>query len=229
MNALNPTRKIISFIEDVMAEHRLAMSKKEVRQMAEERFASLNLSPNVLDSYPNELSGGMKQRTVIAVSTILNPKVLVADEPTSALDVTSQKLVIKLLKDLMDKRFISSIIFITHELPLLYHISDDIMIMYAGQIVEKAMARQIIFEPIHPYTKRLMGSIILPEAGMKRHKLEAIPGVPPNLKSPPPGCRFAERCLYTREECKKDLIENIKSGDREYRCILVNAQGVVGK
>lgn len=218
MNALNPTLRIIRFIEDIMKEHRPELTKKQVWDMAAERFETLNLSPRVLNAYPNELSGGMKQRTVIAISTILNPKVLIADEPTSALDVTSQKAVIKLLKSLLDKGFIRSLVFITHELPLLYHVTDDIMVMYAGEIVERGTAEQMIFDPIHPYTKKLMGSIIVPEEGMKGHKLAAIPGTPPNLKNVPEGCRFADRCTYAQEACRQGKIANKTLGDRTYRC-----------
>ncbi|GIO92770.1 dipeptide/oligopeptide/nickel ABC transporter ATP-binding protein [Paenibacillus lactis] len=220
MNALNPTLRIIRFIEDIMKEHRPELTKKQVWDMAAERFETLNLSPRVLNAYPNELSGGMKQRTVIAISTILNPKVLIADEPTSALDVTSQKAVIKLLKSLLDKGFIRSLVFITHELPLLYHVTDDIMVMYAGEIVERGTAEQMIFDPIHPYTKKLMGSIIVPEEGMKGHKLAAIPGTPPNLKNVPEGCRFADRCKYAQEACRQGKIANKTLGDRTYRCIV---------
>ena len=144
----------------------------------------------------------MKQRTVIAVSVILSPKVLIADEPSSALDVTSQKMVIKMLKDLMENGFIKSMIFITHELPLLYNVTDDIMVMYAGQIVEKATAKEAVFDPLHPYAKGLMGSIIVPESGLRDVKLTAIPGVPPNLKNPPAGCRFAERCKYVSRNAR---------------------------
>ncbi len=219
MNALNPTLKIIRFIEDIMKEHRPELSKKQVWQMAAERFETLNLSPQVLNSFPNELSGGMKQRTVIAISTILNPKVLIADEPTSALDVTSQKAVIKLMKDLLQKQFIKSLVFITHELPLLYHVTDDIMVMYAGEIVERGTAQQMIFDPVHPYTKKLMGSIIVPEEGMKEHKLAAIPGAPPNLKQVPAGCRFSDRCSYVQEQCKQGKIEDRSEGGRMYRCL----------
>ena len=156
----------------------------------------------MLQKYPVELSGGMKQRTVIAVAVILAPKVLIADEPSSALDVTSQKMVIKMLRDMMDSGFIKAMIFITHELPLLYNVADEIMVMYAGQIVEHATAKQAVFDPLHPYSKGLMGSIIVPESGLRDVKLTAIPGVPPNLKNPPAGCRFAERCKYVRPECK---------------------------
>jgi peptide/nickel transport system ATP-binding protein len=218
MNALNPTMKIIRFIEDIMNEHQPELNKQQVWQMAAERFETLNLSPNVLNAYPNELSGGMKQRTVIAISTILNPKVLIADEPTSALDVTSQKAVVKLLKNLLDKKFIKSLVFITHELPLLYHVTDDIMVMYAGEIVERGTAHQMIFDPLHPYTKKLMGSIIVPEEGMKEHKLAAIPGAPPNLKHIPDGCRFADRCSFTKDECRSGKVENRTMNGRIYRC-----------
>jgi len=218
MNALNPTMKIIRFIEDIMKEHRPELSKQQVWELAAERFQTLNLSPNVLNSYPNELSGGMKQRTVIAISTILNPKVLIADEPTSALDVTSQKAVVKLLKDLLDKKFIKSLVFITHELPLLYHVTDDIVVMYAGEIVERGTAHQMIFDPLHPYTKKLMGSIIVPEEGMKGHKLAAIPGAPPNLKKAIVGCRFAERCSFAKDSCRTGKIESRTVDGRIYRC-----------
>ena len=127
----------------------------------------LGLPPEVLQKYSVELSGGMKQRTVIATSVILSPKVLIADEPSSALDVTSQKMVIKMIVDLMEKGIIKSLIFITHELPLLYHVTDDIMVMYAGQIVEKGTADEVVFDPIHPYSRALMRSIIVPEAGLR--------------------------------------------------------------
>lgn len=219
MNALNPTRKIIRFIEDVIRAHEPKASKKDIRDMAAKRFELLGLPANVLDKYPVELSGGMKQRTVIAISTILSPKVLIADEPSSALDVTSQKMVIKMLKDLMEKGFIKSMIFITHELPLLYNVTDDIMVMYAGQIVEKGTAKEMVFDPIHPYSKGLMGSIIVPEAGTRGVKLTAIPGTPPNLKNPPQGCRFAERCKYATADCKFGTIAVKEFGEgRSYRC-----------
>jgi peptide/nickel transport system ATP-binding protein len=151
---------------------------------------------------------------------ILCPKVLIADEPSSALDVTSQKMVIKMLLDLMDKGIIKSMIFITHELPLLYNVTDDIMVMYAGQIVESGTAKEAVFDPLHPYSKGLMGSIIVPESGLREVKLTAIPGTPPNLKNPPAGCRFAERCKYVTPECKTRSVDLIKvDGGRAYRCI----------
>jgi peptide/nickel transport system ATP-binding protein len=219
MNALNPTQKIIRFVEDVIHAHDPRISKKAIYDLARERFEILGLPMEVLQKYSVELSGGMKQRTVIAISTILSPKVLIADEPSSALDVTSQKMVIKMLKDLMDKGFIKAMIFITHELPLLYNVTDDIMVMYAGQIVEKGTAKEVVFDPIHPYSKGLMGSILVPEAGARENKIVAIPGTPPNLKKPPEGCRFADRCKYVTPVCKAmSAPEKTFENGREYRC-----------
>lgn len=221
MNALNPTQKIISFIEDVVRAHYPKKSKKDIYDLACERFESLNLSREILGKYPVELSGGMKQRTVIAVSTILSPKVLIADEPTSALDVSSQKVVIKMLKNLMERGIVKSMIFITHELPLLYNVTDDIMVMYAGQIVEKGTAEEVVFNPLHPYSKALMNSMIVPEAGMKDVKLTPIPGTPPSLKNPPQGCRFADRCKYAFSKCKVENIPEVYTQNgRMYKCLL---------
>lgn len=221
MNALNPTQKIIHFIEDVIQEHDLYVTKKDIYDRAKILFETLGLPAEVLEKYPVELSGGMKQRTVIAVSVLLLPKVLIADEPSSALDVTSQKMVIKMLKQLMDTGLISSMIFITHELPLLYNVTDDIMVMYAGQIVEKGSSHETVFDPLHPYSKGLMGSIIVPEEGLRDVKLTAIPGVPPNLKKPPAGCRFAERCKFVRPACRVTTVPLQEiGGGRAYRCII---------
>jgi len=221
MNALNPTLKVIDFLEDVVQAHDFYLNKKEFYERASGLFETLGLPASVLEKYPVELSGGMKQRTVIAVSVILLPKVLIADEPSSALDVTSQKMVIKMLKHLLESGLIGSLIFITHELPLLYNVTDDIMVMYAGQIVEKATAKQAVFDPLHPYAKGLMGSIIVPESGLREVKLAAIPGVPPNLKKPPSGCRFAERCKFVRPECKANSVALSEiGGGRTYRCII---------
>jgi peptide/nickel transport system ATP-binding protein len=221
MNALNPTQKVINLVEDVIQAHNPAATKKDIYELARHSFNTLGLPEEVLQKYPVELSGGMKQRTVIAISVILFPKVLIADEPSSALDVTSQKMVIKMLRDLMEKGIIKSMIFITHELPLLYNVTDDIMVMYAGQIVEKGSAKEAVFDPLHPYSKGLMGSIIVPEKGLRDVKLAAIPGVPPNLKKPPPGCRFADRCKYVRPVCRAINVEPCElEGGRSYRCII---------
>ena len=221
MNALNPTQRIIRFVEDVVRAHDSKADKKQIRELAEARFAELGLPKEVLDKHAVELSGGMKQRTVIAVSTILNPKVLIADEPSSALDVTSQKMVIKMMRQLMEKGYIKAMLFITHELPLLYNVTDDIMVMYAGQIVERGSAKEMVFDPMHPYSHGLMNSILVPEEGIRGNKLTAIPGTPPNLKRPPKGCRFAERCKYARPECHYTAPPQKPFDDgRMYRCLM---------
>lgn len=221
MNALNPTQKIISFIEDVVRAHDPGIARKDIYDLARQRFEVLGLPESVLNKHAVELSGGMRQRTVIAISTILSPKVLIADEPSSALDVTSQKMVIKMLKSLMEKGFIKSMIFITHELPLLYNVTDEIMVMYAGQIVEHGTAREMVFDPLHPYSRGLMGSILVPEEGVRGAKLTAIPGTPPNLKKPPKGCRFADRCRYAKPACMlHQIAESHLENGRMFRCYL---------
>ncbi len=225
MNALNPTQKVINFIEDVLKAHDLYITKDDIYERARKLFETLGLPAEVLQKYPVELSGGMKQRTVIATSVLLLPKVLIADEPSSALDVTSQKMVIKMLRQAMENGLIDCMIFITHELPLLKNVTDDIMIMYAGQIVEKGPAEEVVFNPLHPYAKGLMGSIMVPERGLRDIQLTAIPGVPPNLKNPPAGCRFAERCAFVRSECKTSSVGvRDAGGGRSYRCLLTKKE-----
>lgn len=205
MNSLNPTQKIGNFIVDVYREHFPEISKKEVLRRAKERLELLSLPERILNAYPHQLSGGMKQRTVTVISTLLNPKILIADEPTSALDVSSQKVVIKMLLDLLNLKIIKSIVFITHELPLLRHIADRIAVMYAGKIIEMGPMEKIIFDPLHPYSKLLLSAVLVPEPGIKSKKAESIPGVPPDLKSPPNGCRFYPRCPFMiRDLCDKN-------------------------
>lgn len=202
MNALNPTQKIIRFIEDVIHAHEPNMSKKDIYDLAKERFGILGLPAEVLEKHAVELSGGMKQRTVIAISTILSPKVLIADEPSSALDVTSQKMVIKMMRDLMEKGYIKSMIFITHELPLLYNVTDDIMVMYAGQIVESAPVATVFEHPWHPYTHGLLNSI--PSVDEKNKQLYVIKGTVPSPLFFSKACRFNPRCPYAQEKCRTD-------------------------
>jgi len=149
--------------------------------------------------------------------------VLIADEPSSALDVSSQKIVISMLRKMMKEGYVKSMIFITHELPLLRHVADDIVVMYAGELVEQGTTEEVIFDPVHPYTHALMGSIIVPEDGMKAQKLTAIPGAPPNLKRVPPGCRFRDRCAYATEKCAEQQRIGVtrfgKDDSRYHRCV----------
>jgi peptide/nickel transport system ATP-binding protein len=169
MNCLNPTRKIRKFAIDVLSEHEPNLTNADIEKRLNDRFLAIGLEPSVLDSFPVELSGGMKQRVVIAISTLMNPDVVIADEPTSALDVSTQKSVIIMLKDLMKKGYFGSMIFITHELPLLYHVADDIAVMHSGQIVEIGDCEQIIHAPTDKYTKMLMREAKKLDAHGARH------------------------------------------------------------
>ncbi|MDI3473506.1 MAG: peptide/nickel transport system ATP-binding protein, partial [Thermotogaceae bacterium] len=221
MNALNPTLKVKKFVIDLVKEHEPELSEDEILKRAAERFESLSLPRRVLDAYALELSGGMKQRTIVVISTMMNPEVVIADEPTSALDVSSQKIVIKLIKQLFEEKIIKSVIFITHELPILRHIATKIAVMYAGEFVEVGTMEQVIFDPVHPYSNALMNSIIVPEKGIKGKKLPSIPGAPPDPRLDIQGCRFAERCPLATEECKKAPIEMREVKGRLVRCIKV--------
>lgn len=224
MNALNPTQKISSFVVDVIREHYPEISKREAIERARERLDALGLPERVLSLYPHQLSGGMKQRVIIVISTLLNPQVLICDEPTSALDVSSQKVVIRLLMKLLREKIIRSIVFITHELPLLRHFSDRIAIMYAGKLAEIGPMNDVIFDPVHPYTKALMSSVLTAEVGTKQKQLTGIPGVPPDLKNPPAGCRFSPRCPYAMEKCKTQQPNPETKGDRTTWCWLTQTK-----
>ncbi len=221
MNALNPTQRVRNFAIDMLQEHFPEMTKAQAIDLARARIEELSLPVRVLDSYPHELSGGMKQRTIIVLSTLLDPKVLIADEPTSALDVTSQKIVIKLLLALLGEGIITSIAFITHELPLLRQVADRIAIMYAGKLVEVGSMDEIIFSPEHPYTRALMGSMLVPEKHIREQRIEAIPGVPPDLKDPPIGCRFHPRCQKRLPVCSQEEPPAKIVGDRTTWCWLM--------
>jgi peptide/nickel transport system ATP-binding protein len=169
LNSLNPTCKVKKFATDVMKNHEPSLSKREIYDRLEERFKAIGLDPRVLNMYPLELSGGMKQRVVIGISTLMNPQVVIADEPTSALDVSTQKSVIKMLLELMERKIFGSMIFITHELPLLYHVADDIAVMYDGKFVEVGESEQVIFRPTHAYSKQLMDAITKLSTSGQRH------------------------------------------------------------
>ena len=219
LNSLNPTRKIKDLAIDMIQSHSGPIDKKEICERLRERFNKIGLKADeILDSYAVQLPAGMKQRIVIGISTLLNPKVVIADEPTSALDVSTQKAVIKLLFDLMDSGIISSMIFITHELPLLRHVAGRIAVMYAGEFVEVGTTEQVIFDPRQPYTKSLMGAMLSAEPGQKNRRPVFIEGAPPNLKIPIKGCRFAERCPQVKPDCIQQQTIRVVA-DREVRCM----------
>lgn len=200
MNALNPVMRIYDQIVDAVRAHRKDFPEEEIRRRAEELFVSVGLAPEVLKMYPHELSGGMRQRVIIAMSLFLNPKLLIADEPTTALDVVVQRGILQLLKDI-NKKFGTTILLITHDMAVHAQIVDRLAIMYAGKIVEVGPVKDIFEKPLHPYTQLLIASI--PRAGEKR-RLAGIPGLPPDLRNPPPGCMFHPRCpLRIQGKCER--------------------------
>lgn len=199
MSAMNPTRKIGRMIRDLLAAHNVRYA--DVLPELERRLKLVGLDAEVLKRYPIELSGGMKQRVVLVLSTLLNPSLLIGDEVTSALDVSSQKAVARALVEFRDHGFVRSMIVITHDISVLFQVADTILVMYAGHLAEKAPARTIIDEPLHPYTKMLIGA--LPKVGdrYEEQQLEGIEGRPPSLLDPPAGCRFRARCPLAHDRC----------------------------
>ena len=202
MSALNPTRKVGRIAQDLLESR--GVSFDAIRAELDRRLDLVGLPQEVLGMYPFELSGGMKQRTVMVISTLLDPSLLIADEVTSALDVSSQRAVAEMLLEFRDRGFVKSMIVVTHDLAILYQIADTILIMYAGKLAEKAPAEAIVSSPLHPYTKLLIGS--LPEVGVRfsEHRLTGISGGPPSLIDPPGGCRFRDRCPLAFAKCVEE-------------------------
>jgi peptide/nickel transport system ATP-binding protein len=201
MSALNPTRKISRITADLLRCHGVRYA--QIRGELERRIALVGLDGDVLDRYPFELSGGMRQRVTLVMSTLLDPSLLVADEITSALDVSTQRAVGEMMMEFRNRGFVKTMIVITHDLSILAQIADSILVMYAGRLAEKAETDTIINAPRHPYTKMLLAS--LPEVGVRYEDtvLTGIPGRPPPMSSPPPGCRFKDRCPFAAARCEQ--------------------------
>jgi peptide/nickel transport system ATP-binding protein len=202
LSALNPTRRIGRMAHELL-EARGVDADTFVPEL-NRRLKLVGLPDDILDRFPIELSGGMKQRVVMVLSSLLNPSLLIADEVTSALDVTTQKAVSRLLVEFRDRGFVKSMVVITHDLSVLAQIADTIMVMYAGKLAEKAPAHTIVDAPRHPYTEMLLAS--LPEVGVRyaEKKLAGIPGRPPSLLNPPTGCRFRDRCPLATAKCAEE-------------------------
>jgi len=215
MNALDPVYTVESQLREVLKEHRF---EGDVEAKIREALEQVGLKPEVAKRYPHELSGGMKQRVVIAMALLLGPALLIADEPTTALDVLVQDQIIKLLKKLRKEKGIT-IILITHDLALVSQIADKIGIMYAGQLVEVASTKDIYKNPKHPYTQALIAAV--PRLRSKEKKIHFVRGSPPSLLSPPPGCRFYARCPLAMDVCRKDPPE-FKTDMGYVRCWLYN-------
>ena len=198
MNALDPVYTVESQLREILAEHHY---QGKIDDKISESLQQVGLDLSIAKRYPHELSGGMKQRVVIAMALLLNPDILIADEPTTALDMVVQSQIISLLKKLQKERGIT-IILITHDLALVSQITDRIGIMYAGQLVEFSTTKDIYKNPRHPYTQALIEAI--PRLRTKDKKIHFVKGSPPSLLSPPLGCRFRDRCVHAMEVCKRD-------------------------
>lgn len=200
MTALNPVKKVGLQLTETLRKHS-GLGRKEARDRAAELLGLVGIPEprRRLDQYPHELSGGMRQRVVIAIALANNPKLLIADEPTTALDVTVQKQILDLLGKLQDE-FNMAIILISHNLGVVAGRAHRVAVMYAGRVVEIAPAKQLFADPRHPYTRALLAAI--PRLDQPPHvRLDAIDGAPPNMVNPPQGCRFAPRCRFAQDDC----------------------------
>lgn len=210
-SVLNPIVRLKSqFLDSIPKEDRKNETEEQTLDRVGKYLEELGLSRDVLEAFPFQLSGGMRQRAIIALATFMSPNVVLADEPTTALDVVVQRGILMMLMRLQ-KQFKNTLVIVSHDMGVHYQITDRMGIMYSGSFVELGKTEDIFNDPIHPYTKMLIGA--LPRVGDKSQKV-GIPGRPPALKNPPPGCRFAARCPQATDKCRKDVPEfrEIKPG-----------------
>ncbi len=219
LNALNPVLKVGEQVAEPLVIH-MGMDKKEALKEAREMIKQVGIAEAFVDRYPFELSGGMRQRIVIAMALITDPDLVILDEPTSALDVITQANVMNLLKRLKKERDLTYI-FITHDIALASELADKMATMYAGQIIELANSESYFGKPLHPYTQKLLGSV---PTLREDKEIAPIPGTPPNLLNPPVGCRFRPRCDQAMEICEKEPPMFSLDGHR-VKCWLYRGEG----
>jgi peptide/nickel transport system ATP-binding protein len=213
MNAMNPVFKVGDQIIEAIRLHEPDVSKADARTRAEALFEMVGVEASRLDNYPHEFSGGMRQRSLIAMALACNPKLLIADEPGTALDVIVQAQVLQLMRDLKEKLGLSMML-ITHDLSIVSEVCERLAVMYAGHVVEYGSIESVFKEPLHPYTQGLMSAF--PSIKGEKKKMVSIPGQPPDLLSPPPGCPFNPRCPYVMDVCKTSFPELKKMGPDHY-------------
>lgn len=226
LNALNPVLRVGAQFDQVLKSHRRSMSRAERRARAVELVELVGLDEDRLGRFPHELSGGQRQRVMIALALALNPQLVIMDEPTTALDVVTQREIIEELRALR-ARFGFAMIFITHDLSLLVELADEIVVMYAGKVMERASARDLYDAPRHPYTLGLLNSF--PPMHGERRELLGIAGAPPDLATLPTGCSFHPRCPFAFERCTSEtppLIE-LEGGARSVACWLHDGEARV--
>ncbi|HUA50075.1 MAG TPA: ABC transporter ATP-binding protein [Solirubrobacteraceae bacterium] len=216
MNALNPMKSIGAQFKDTLQAHGTA-SRAEIEQRSAEVLSLVGIDAAHLDSYPHQLSGGMRQRAMIAMALLFTPQLVMMDEPTSALDVVAQRSLMSKIKDLQ-RSLGFAVIFVTHDMSVVSRYSDRVIVMYAGQIAEAAPTDAIFERPQHPYTRGLMDAF--PSIRGPRRTLAGIPGSPPDLARPPSGCRFHPRCPDVMPQCVSRAPELYNVGDASVRCLL---------
>lgn len=221
MSVFNPVLKIKGTYEDFIGSHVSKQNREEIFELARKRIEELGLPENILEVYPHQLSGGMRQRVTIALASSLNPRIMIGDEPTTALDVVVQRGVIQMLKDIQ-KDLKNTIILVTHDMGVHANVADRIGIMYAGKIVEEAPTEKIFAEPAHPYTQFLINS--LPKFGDKTMR-ESAPGSPPSLADLPTGCPFHPRCPHVKDICREKMPEYTQlADDHRAACWLIGEE-----
>ena len=223
MNALNPVKSIGGQFKDALQAHGKP-SKEEIKTRSAEVLRMVGIDPVHLKSYPHQLSGGMRQRSMIAMAMLFTPDLVIMDEPTSALDVVAQRSLMVQIKELQAELGFA-VIFVTHDMSLVSHFSDRLMVMYAGQVAELGATRKVFDAPLHPYSIGLMEAF--PSIRGPRVPLTGIPGSPPNLAKLPPGCRFAERCPKVMDRCWREPPALYQVDGTQVRCFL-HENGVRG-
>ena len=216
MNALNPVKSIGAQFKDAMRAHGVT-SKQQIAERSAEVLKMVGIDPVHLRSYPHQLSGGMRQRSMIAMALLFTPELVIMDEPTSALDVVAQRSLMVQIKELQEQLGFA-VIFVTHDMSLVSPFSNRLMVMYAGLVAELGPTRQVFDSPLHPYTIGLTEAF--PSIRGPRVPLTGIPGSPPNLASPPPGCRFAPRCPKVMAVCREEPPELYDVNGTLVRCFL---------
>ncbi len=222
MTRLNPLMRVSEHFEETLNAHEPNLDKSERRQRALVALREMGIPPSRYRSYPHEFSGGMRQRIMIALALVLRPAFVVADEPTTALDVLVEAQIVRILAELR-RSHDTSLLFITHNLGIVAEACDRIAVMYAGRIVEQGPARQVFRDPQHPYTRELLRSTI----SLSTTGLHYIPGAPPDLSDPPPGCRFHTRCPDAMRVCASKLPVPVRRGEGEVECWLHGPQSEV--
>ena len=218
MTSLNPVLKVGRQVRETLLVHNPTMSKAEAKQRVVEMFQRVGIpeAEKRYDCYPHELSGGLRQRVMIAMAMVCKPKLLIADEPTTALDVTIEAQILRLMKELRDETGMSVLI-ITHNMGVVAEICDYVYVMYAGKIMEQAETFELIDHTMHPYTKGLLDSI--PRIGQNAERLHTIPGVVPNLLHLSQGCPFSNRCEYATDQCRTEKAQlHPVAPDHQVRC-----------